>query len=48
MSEYNVQDLIKNAIGEKPVAVQDVFDNLMVEKYVMRFPVKEWKSRMHL
>ena len=32
MSEYNVQDLIKNAIGEKPVAVQDVFDNLMVAK----------------
>lgn len=32
MSEYNVQDLIKNAIGEKPVAVQGVFDNLMVAK----------------
>lgn len=32
MSEYNVQDLIKNAIGEKPVAVQDVFNDLMIAK----------------
>jgi hypothetical protein len=32
MSEYNIQDLIKNAIGEKPVAVQSVFDDLMVAK----------------
>ena len=30
--EYKLDDIIKNAIGEKPVMVQKAFDNVIVQK----------------
>ena len=30
--EYKLEDIIKNAIGEKPVLVQKAFDNVIVQK----------------
>lgn len=30
--EYNIDDIIANAIGDKPVTVQKAFDNVMVQR----------------
>ena len=30
--EYKLEDIIKNAMGEKPVMVQKAFDNVIVQK----------------
>lgn len=30
--EYDINDIIKNAVGDKPVMVQKAFDNVVVQK----------------